>query len=162
MSAEHHFGRDELDPAQHRRAQLALADDLGARLRDSGQSATALACTATPTPAAPAAAVPCPRPPSTPCSLPAPRTRSMSPPVSSAPRVRSIALRAEALRPADRAPGSSPSTRRTTSPSRSKPSPTAPATATTFSTPPPSPSTPLPRPPAAGTGVASPRRLAAT
>ncbi|MCX4919010.1 hypothetical protein [Streptomyces sp. NBC_00687] len=39
MSSEHHFDRDELDPAQHRRALLALADDLGARLRSSGQIA---------------------------------------------------------------------------------------------------------------------------
>ncbi|WP_247197906.1 hypothetical protein [Streptomyces sp. GESEQ-35] len=31
ISAEHHFPHDELDPAQHRRALLALADDLGAR-----------------------------------------------------------------------------------------------------------------------------------
>ncbi|WP_327411312.1 DNA polymerase Y family protein [Streptomyces sp. NBC_01281] len=39
MSSEHRFDRDELDPAQHRRALLALADDLGARLRSSDQIA---------------------------------------------------------------------------------------------------------------------------
>ncbi|MER5227890.1 DNA polymerase Y family protein [Streptomyces flaveus] len=45
ISTEHRFARDELDPAQHRRALLALADDLGARLRHSGQIASALTCT---------------------------------------------------------------------------------------------------------------------
>ncbi|MFD7475968.1 hypothetical protein ACFV8Z_28390 [Streptomyces sp. NPDC059837] len=44
-STEHRFARDELDPAQYRRALLALADDLGARLRGSGQVATGLTCT---------------------------------------------------------------------------------------------------------------------
>jgi DNA polymerase-4 len=40
-------GRDTtiVDPAQHRRALLALADDLGARLRASRQIATDLTCT---------------------------------------------------------------------------------------------------------------------
>jgi len=45
LSAEHRFDRDELDPAQHRRALLALADDLGTRLRSSHQIAQALTCT---------------------------------------------------------------------------------------------------------------------
>ncbi|MFE4698683.1 hypothetical protein ACFRIC_16615 [Streptomyces sp. NPDC056738] len=45
MSSEHRFERDELDAAQHRRALLALADDLGARLRTSGQIATGVTCT---------------------------------------------------------------------------------------------------------------------
>ncbi|MFF1442551.1 hypothetical protein [Streptomyces sp. NPDC058295] len=45
ISVEHRFTRDELDPAQHRRALLALGDQLGARLRDSGQIATGLTCT---------------------------------------------------------------------------------------------------------------------
>lgn len=45
MNSEHRFDRDELDPAQHRRALLALADDLGARLRTSGQIATGVTCT---------------------------------------------------------------------------------------------------------------------
>ncbi|MFI6341061.1 DNA polymerase thumb domain-containing protein [Streptomyces sp. NPDC050535] len=45
ISAEHHFGRDELNPAHHQRALLALADNLGARLRGSGQIATGLTCT---------------------------------------------------------------------------------------------------------------------
>ncbi|MFJ7305254.1 DNA polymerase thumb domain-containing protein [Streptomyces sp. NPDC099088] len=31
MSSEHRYDRDELDPAQHRRALLTFADDLGAR-----------------------------------------------------------------------------------------------------------------------------------
>ncbi|MGW4995421.1 DNA polymerase Y family protein [Streptomyces mirabilis] len=45
ISAEHAFPRDELDPAQHRRALLALADDLGTRLRASDQIAQGLTCT---------------------------------------------------------------------------------------------------------------------
>lgn len=45
ISTEHRFPRDELDPVQHRRALLALADDLGTRLRASGQVAAGLTCT---------------------------------------------------------------------------------------------------------------------
>ncbi|MET9078608.1 hypothetical protein ABZX95_42280 [Streptomyces sp. NPDC004232] len=45
ISSEHCFTRDELDPAQHRRALLALADTLGTRLRDTGQITQALTCT---------------------------------------------------------------------------------------------------------------------
>jgi DNA polymerase-4 len=45
LSTEHRFVRDELDPAAHRRVLLALADDLGARLRASGQIATGVTCT---------------------------------------------------------------------------------------------------------------------
>ncbi|MFM9499844.1 DNA polymerase thumb domain-containing protein [Streptomyces galilaeus] len=45
ISAEHRFARDELDPAAHRRALLTLAADLGARLRDSSQITTGLTCT---------------------------------------------------------------------------------------------------------------------
>ncbi|WP_245608088.1 DNA polymerase Y family protein [Streptomyces hokutonensis] len=45
ISAEHAFPRDELDPAEHRRALLALADDLGAGLRASGQIAHGVTCT---------------------------------------------------------------------------------------------------------------------
>ncbi|MFR0367516.1 DNA polymerase Y family protein [Streptomyces sp. MCC20] len=45
ISSEYRFDRDELDPAAHRRALLALADDLGARLRASGQIASGLTCT---------------------------------------------------------------------------------------------------------------------
>lgn len=41
ISSEHHFDRDELDPAAHRRALLAL----GTRLRASGQIASGLTCT---------------------------------------------------------------------------------------------------------------------
>ncbi|WP_418956217.1 DNA polymerase Y family protein [Streptomyces tritici] len=44
-AAEHAFPRDELDPAEHRRALLALADDLGARLRREHQVCRALAVT---------------------------------------------------------------------------------------------------------------------
>ncbi|MGN9758540.1 DinB/UmuC family translesion DNA polymerase [Streptomyces sp. SD31] len=42
VSAEHRFPCDELDPAEHRRA---LADGLGARLRTNGQIAQSLTCT---------------------------------------------------------------------------------------------------------------------
>ncbi|MFI5681909.1 DinB/UmuC family translesion DNA polymerase [Streptomyces cellulosae] len=45
ISTEHRFPRDELAPAAHRRALLALADDLGARLRAAGQIATGVTCT---------------------------------------------------------------------------------------------------------------------
>ncbi|WP_331744724.1 hypothetical protein OG762_50680 (plasmid) [Streptomyces sp. NBC_01136] len=45
IGVEHRFDRDELDPAAHRRALLALADDLGARLRNSGQITSGLTCT---------------------------------------------------------------------------------------------------------------------
>ncbi|MFJ2397300.1 DNA polymerase thumb domain-containing protein [Streptomyces sp. NPDC087843] len=45
ISTEHRFTHDELDPAQHRRALLALADDLGRRLRASGLIAAGLTCT---------------------------------------------------------------------------------------------------------------------
>ncbi|WP_235029073.1 DinB/UmuC family translesion DNA polymerase [Streptomyces sp. 3213.3] len=45
ISAEHRFPRDELDPAAHRRALLALADDLGSGLRTSSQIAHEVTCT---------------------------------------------------------------------------------------------------------------------
>ncbi|MFJ4931579.1 DNA polymerase thumb domain-containing protein [Streptomyces sp. NPDC088736] len=45
ISTEHRFPRDKLDPAAHRRALLALADDLGTQLRTSGQIAAGLTCT---------------------------------------------------------------------------------------------------------------------
>ncbi|WP_393101048.1 hypothetical protein [Streptomyces sp. LN325] len=45
ISTENRFTRDELDPAQHRRVLLALADDLGTQLRASGQIAAGLTCT---------------------------------------------------------------------------------------------------------------------
>ncbi|MFI0738359.1 hypothetical protein ACH4PU_09725 [Streptomyces sp. NPDC021100] len=45
MGAEHRFGTDELDPERRRRALLALADGLGARLRGDGQVARGLTLT---------------------------------------------------------------------------------------------------------------------
>ncbi|ARF54607.1 DNA polymerase Y family protein [Streptomyces gilvosporeus] len=45
MGAEHRFRHDELDPVRRRQALLSLADDLGARLRASGQAARALTLT---------------------------------------------------------------------------------------------------------------------
>ncbi|MFC9683865.1 hypothetical protein [Streptomyces sp. NPDC056948] len=45
ISAEHLLVRDELDPAEHRRALHALADELGARLRSTDQIASGLTCT---------------------------------------------------------------------------------------------------------------------
>ncbi|MEU9546291.1 DNA polymerase Y family protein [Streptomyces mirabilis] len=45
LSTEHRFPRDELDPAAHRRILLALADDLGGRLRGTGQIALGVTCT---------------------------------------------------------------------------------------------------------------------
>ncbi|MFJ9580697.1 DNA polymerase thumb domain-containing protein [Streptomyces sp. NPDC101191] len=45
IGSEHRFDRDELDPAAHRRALIGLADELGSRLRASGQIASGLTCT---------------------------------------------------------------------------------------------------------------------
>ncbi|MFE6885576.1 hypothetical protein [Streptomyces sp. NPDC057702] len=45
IGAEHRFAGDELDPTRRRRALLALADELGARLRASGQVARAITLT---------------------------------------------------------------------------------------------------------------------
>ncbi|MEU9115592.1 helix-hairpin-helix domain-containing protein [Streptomyces sp. NPDC048483] len=45
MGAEHRFLHDELDPVRRRHALLSLADDLGARLRASGQVARTLTLT---------------------------------------------------------------------------------------------------------------------
>ncbi|WSW98814.1 hypothetical protein OG714_54545 (plasmid) [Streptomyces sp. NBC_00989] len=104
MSAEHRFGRDELDPAQHRRALLALAADLGARLRSSGQIATGLTCTVR---YADASGTRRSRtlPEATQHTVLLARTAygvydSLA---LQRARVRSIALRADALRPADHA-----------------------------------------------------------
>ncbi|MGW6357816.1 DNA polymerase Y family protein [Streptomyces sp. NPDC055092] len=44
-SASHNFDRDELDPDAHRRALLALADELGARLRTSHEVCRGLTLT---------------------------------------------------------------------------------------------------------------------
>ncbi|MFE5143751.1 hypothetical protein ACFRDV_40030 [Streptomyces fagopyri] len=58
---------------------LSLAEDLGTQLRSSGQIAAGLTCTiryADADHTARATAALCPRPPSTPCSWPAPHTRS--------------------------------------------------------------------------------------
>jgi DNA polymerase-4 len=45
LAAEHRFGRDELDPVQHRRALLALTEEIGARLRAGHRAAGALTLT---------------------------------------------------------------------------------------------------------------------
>ncbi|UGY90580.1 DNA polymerase Y family protein [Streptomyces gobiensis] len=45
VSAEHRFGRDELDPDRRRRALLTLADELGFRMRVDSQVARALTLT---------------------------------------------------------------------------------------------------------------------
>ncbi|MBO1331966.1 hypothetical protein [Streptomyces sp. VRA16 Mangrove soil] len=45
LAAERTFARDELDPYRHRRALLAAADELGARMRDEGQICRALTLT---------------------------------------------------------------------------------------------------------------------
>lgn len=45
LSVEHRFARDELAPTAQRRALLALADELGTQLRASGQIAQGLTCT---------------------------------------------------------------------------------------------------------------------
>ncbi|WP_338703532.1 hypothetical protein V2W30_08365 [Streptomyces sp. Q6] len=45
VAAERAFVRDELDPYRHRRALLAVADELGARMRDEGQVCRSLSLT---------------------------------------------------------------------------------------------------------------------
>lgn len=45
LAAEHRFGRDEVDPVRHRRALLALTEEIGARLRTGHQAAGALTLT---------------------------------------------------------------------------------------------------------------------
>ncbi|GHH43512.1 DNA polymerase Y family protein [Streptomyces candidus] len=45
LSATHPYDHDELDPAAHRRTLLALTEDLGLRLRTTGQIATTLVLT---------------------------------------------------------------------------------------------------------------------
>ncbi|MFD8416888.1 hypothetical protein ACFV2Q_35005 [Streptomyces sp. NPDC059650] len=47
MSASHRFDRDELDTGRHQRTTLALAEDLGARLRETGEIAKSLTLTVT-------------------------------------------------------------------------------------------------------------------
>ncbi|MGW1170588.1 DNA polymerase Y family protein [Streptomyces sp. NPDC002550] len=47
MSASHRFGRDELDTDQHQRTALALAEDLGGRLREASEITQALTLTVT-------------------------------------------------------------------------------------------------------------------
>jgi DNA polymerase-4 len=45
LACERRFGRDELDPGRHRRALLALTEELGARLRTERQAAGSLTLT---------------------------------------------------------------------------------------------------------------------
>ncbi|MER8009632.1 hypothetical protein [Streptomyces sp. NPDC094149] len=104
ISTEHRFTRDVLDPAAHRRALLALADDLGARLRATGQIATGVTCTIRYTDTS-----------TTRRSRSLPEATQHTVLLARAAyaiydslglqraRVRSIALRADALQPADRA-----------------------------------------------------------
>ncbi|ALV39403.1 DNA polymerase [Streptomyces sp. CdTB01] len=104
ISSEHRFARDELDPAAHRRALLALADDLGTRLRTSDQIAQGLTCTIR---YADGSGTRRSR------TLPEATQHTVLLARTAYPiyeslglqraRVRSIALRADALRPADRA-----------------------------------------------------------
>ncbi|MFD4413202.1 hypothetical protein [Streptomyces sp. NPDC058476] len=104
ISTEHHFARDELDPAAHRRVLLALADDLGARLRGSGQVAAGVTLTvryADSTGTRRSRTLP----EATQHTVPMARTAyavyaSLG---LQRARVRTIALRADALWPADRA-----------------------------------------------------------
>lgn len=45
VGGERHFGRDELDPVRHRAALLSLTEELGARLRATGQVTRSLTLT---------------------------------------------------------------------------------------------------------------------
>ncbi|MFJ9893665.1 DNA polymerase thumb domain-containing protein [Streptomyces sp. NPDC091280] len=104
ISTEHRFARDELDPAAHQRVLLALADDLGARLRGSSQAAAGVTLTvryADSSGTRRSRALP----EATQHTVLLARTAyavyaSLA---LQRARVRSIALRADALRPADRA-----------------------------------------------------------
>lgn len=86
MSAGHRFDRDELDTDQHQRTVLALAEDLGGRLREAAEIAQALTLTVTyadhTQPRAPA---PSPRQPPTPPRWQAPHAGSWPTSDSSAP-----------------------------------------------------------------------------
>lgn len=104
MAAEHRFAHDELDPDRRRRALLSLTDELGSRMRTGGQVAGALTLTVR---YADRSATT--------------RTKRLPEPTAHGPaltevayalhsalglqraRVRSVALRAEDLRPAERA-----------------------------------------------------------
>lgn len=104
LSTEHRFPRDELDPAAHRRIPLALADDLGTRLRATDKIATGVTCTI---PYADLTATRRSRtlPEATPHTILLARaayTLHDSLGLQRA-RVRGITLRADALQPADRA-----------------------------------------------------------
>ncbi|MGW7086667.1 DinB/UmuC family translesion DNA polymerase [Streptomyces sp. NPDC054871] len=69
---ERSFDRDELDPEQHRRALLALAEQLGIRLRGEQQVCHVMVLTVRyATAPRPPAASPCPRPPATAMASPA-------------------------------------------------------------------------------------------
>ncbi|WP_042392705.1 DNA polymerase Y family protein [Streptacidiphilus carbonis] len=105
LAAEHRFDRDELDPVEHRRVLLELTHHLGSRLRTGGQAAAALTLTVRYAD----------RTTST-------RSRTLPEPTAHTPaltatayqlyealglqraRVRSAALRAESVRPAELAP----------------------------------------------------------
>ncbi|MER6775038.1 helix-hairpin-helix domain-containing protein [Streptomyces bacillaris] len=102
MSASRRFDRDELDPDQHHRAVLGLVQDLGGRLRTSGEIAQALTLTVTYADGTQTT-----------------RSRSLAEPTAHTPalaaaaralltgfglqraRVRTLAVRAERLRPAE-------------------------------------------------------------
>ncbi|MEU5372498.1 helix-hairpin-helix domain-containing protein [Streptomyces sp. NPDC005951] len=102
MSAGHRFERDELDTERHHRAVLGLVQDLGQRLRASGEIAQALTLTVTYAD-----------------HTQTTRTRTLTEPTAHTPalaatardlraglglqraRVRTLALRAERLRPAE-------------------------------------------------------------
>ncbi|MFI5481959.1 DNA polymerase thumb domain-containing protein [Streptomyces rubiginosohelvolus] len=102
MSASRRFDRDELDPDQHHRAVLGLVQELGGRLRTSGEIAQALVLTVTYADRSQTT-----------------RTRTLAEPTAHTPalaetarqlltvlglqraRVRTLTLRAERLRPAE-------------------------------------------------------------
>ncbi|MGW6869363.1 DinB/UmuC family translesion DNA polymerase [Streptomyces sp. NPDC054901] len=144
LGAERAFEHDVLDPAEHRRALLSLAEEVAARLRDQRQAAGGLALSVRYADRSPApSAAPSPKQAPTPRRSPQRPTSCTTCSPSSAPASAASACAPRtSARPA-KPPSSSPSVPATTAPWPSKRSPTAPAPATD-----PAPSAPPPSPPA--------------
>jgi DNA polymerase-4 len=99
--AGHRFDRDELDPAAHRRALLALAEELGARLRDEHQVTGSLTLTVHYADrSATARTRPLDEPTAHSAALAAAAHRMHAALGLQRARVRAVALRADALAPA--------------------------------------------------------------
>ncbi|MGW6834883.1 DinB/UmuC family translesion DNA polymerase [Streptomyces sp. NPDC054949] len=131
LGAERTFEHDVLDPIEHRRALLCLAEEVAARLRDERQAAGGLVLSVRYID----------RSVSTRSRTLAEATAHTRPLATTGyelydllglqrARVRALGLRAQDCAPRPKPPGRSPSTRMMTAPSRSKRSPTVPEPAT--------------------------------